>query len=124
MAKKKSDGPTDILASPVISNPNAGGMHPASTTPNMMPMSMPGNPMQGNPMQGNPMQGNPMQGNPMQGNPMAANPMFAMMQMMQNMMGANSGMPMGMGGLMDPSAIPFAANAPATDMCGSAIKPT
>ena len=110
MAKKKSDGPTDILASSVISNPNAGGMHPAGTPPNMMPMNMPGNPMQGNPMQGN-----PMQGNPMQGNPMAANPMFAMMQMMQNMMGANSGMPMGMGGLMDPSAIPFAANAPATD---------
>ena len=63
MAKKKSDGPTDILASSVVSNPNAGGMHPAGTTPSMMPMGMPGNPMAGNPMQGNPMQGNPMAAN-------------------------------------------------------------
>jgi KaiC/GvpD/RAD55 family RecA-like ATPase len=54
---------------------------------------------------------NPM--NPM--NSMGMNPMLAMMQMMQSMMGTNAGLPTGMGGMMDPSAIPFAGSSPAPD---------
>ena len=100
MAKKKSDTPTDILA-----GSNAGTPNPVANTvaqnavaqnavaPNAMPMGM------------------PMQ---MPGNPMAANPMFAMMQMMQAMMGAGAN-PMATGGMIDPSALPFAGSAPATD---------
>jgi KaiC/GvpD/RAD55 family RecA-like ATPase len=96
MAKKKSDGPTDILASAAMPNPVSGVM-PQSPVPQpaMMPMGM--------------------AANPMATNPMAANPMFAMMQMMQNMMGASAAMPMGMGGMVDPSALPFANSAPAED---------
>jgi len=48
------------------------------------------------------------------GNPMAGNPMFAMMQMMQTMM-AGGVAPMAMGGMMDPSAIPFAGGMTTTD---------
>jgi KaiC/GvpD/RAD55 family RecA-like ATPase len=92
MAKKKSSGPTDILAA---SNALPGSPTPALhatavQVPAMMPTGMPNNPM-------------------------AANPMLAMMQMMQTMMGANAGMPMGMGGLVDPAAIPFSGSTPTQD---------
>jgi KaiC/GvpD/RAD55 family RecA-like ATPase len=93
MAKKKSSAPTDIMAS------SASSIPPVQTQP-MMPMGMPGM---------------PMQPNPMAGNPMAGNPMFAMMQMMQSMMGGAAGMPMGVGGMMDPAALPFAGGATTTD---------
>ena len=81
MAKKKSDTPTDILAS-----------SPSTSYPNPVPVQQPAMPM-----------GMPGQ---IPGYPMAGNPMFAMMQMMQTMMAG--GAPMAMGGMMDPSAVPFA----------------
>ena len=91
MAKKKSETPTDILASSSsgMSNPVTGVMPQAP-----FPMGM--------------------SGGQIPGNPMAGNPMFAMMQMMQAMMGG-AGATMATGGMMDPSAIPFAGSAPATD---------
>ncbi len=92
MAKKKSGTPTDILAPSTSSsgmpNPVAGVIPPAG-----MPMA------------------NMMQPPGMM--PMAGNPMFAMMQMMQAMMGGGGAM--ATGGMLDPSAIPFAGSAPATD---------
>jgi len=108
MAKKKSGTPTDILASsPSVGMPN----------PNAMPQAAPqlGMPQLGIPQLGIPQKGVPMgvPGGQMPGNPMAGNPMFAMMQMMQSMMGG--GMPMATGGMMDPSAVPFASGATATD---------
>ena len=92
MAKKKSGTPTDILA--------------PSTSSSGMP-----NPVAGViPQVGIPM-ANMMQPPGMM--PMAGNPMFAMMQMMQAMMGGGGAM--ATGGMLDPSAIPFAGSAPATD---------
>lgn len=92
MAKKKSGTPTDILA--------------PSTSSSGMP-----NPVAGViPQAGMPM-ANMMQPPGMM--PMAGNPMFAMMQMMQAMMGGGGAM--ATGGMLDPSAIPFAGSAPATD---------
>lgn len=92
MAKKKSGTPTDILAPSTSSsgmpNPVAGVIPPTG-----MPMA------------------NMMQPPGMM--PMAGNPMFAMMQMMQAMMGGGGAM--ATGGMLDPSAIPFAGSAPATD---------
>ncbi len=92
MAKKKSGTLTDILAPSTSSsgmpNPVAGVIPPAG-----MPMA------------------NMMQPPGMM--PMAGNPMFAMMQMMQAMMGGGGAM--ATGGMLDPSAIPFAGSAPATD---------
>ncbi len=90
MAKKKSDTPTDILAS----STSSGASNSMQGLQAATPMGMPGNPMIGNPM--------------------ANNPMFAMMQMMQTMM-AGGGVPMAMGGMMDPSAIPFAGGTTTTD---------
>jgi len=89
MAKKKSDTPTDILAS----SPSTGVPNTMPTQQVAMPMGMPGQ---------------------LPGNPMAGNPMFAMMQMMQTMM-AGGVAPMAMGGMMDPSAIPFAGGMTTTD---------
>ena len=90
MAKKSSGTPTDIMASsnPGAPNPAIGAL-PQAAMPMGMPVQMPGNPM-------------------------AANPMFAMMQMMQAMMGGGVS-PMATGGMLDPSAIPFAGSAPTTD---------
>lgn len=96
MAKKKSDGPTDILASPT--SPTTPAAFAPPQVPSAHPLGMPPN---------------PMMANPMMANPMAANPMFAMMQMMQSMMGA--GVPVGVGGMVDPASIPFASHAPAID---------
>ena len=88
MAKKKSDTPTDILGS----SPSTGYPNPVPVPQTAMPMGIPGQ---------------------MLGYPMAGNPLFSMMQMMQTMMAG--GAPMAMGGMIDPSAVPFAGGATVTD---------
>ncbi|MFO0088618.1 MAG: hypothetical protein ACK52L_22340, partial [Pirellula sp.] len=94
MAKKKASGPEDILATP-----STPGMVPP---PAMMPapaMMPPINPAMA-------------YGQPAMPQPMQPNPMFAMMQMMQAMMGNTGVMP---GGQIDPAAVPFAGSSPAQD---------
>ena len=94
MAKKKTAVAPTATEAPAVQAP----VMQTPANPQAMPGMMPQMPMGGMPMPGMPMPG--MQGNPM----------FAMMQMMQMMMG---------GGLapavVDPAALPFTGSAPVQD---------
>jgi KaiC/GvpD/RAD55 family RecA-like ATPase len=100
MAKKKASGPEDILATP--------------STPGMLPppAMMPAQATMPTPAMMPPMNPGMAYGQPAMPQPMQPNPMFAMMQMMQAMMGNTGIMP---GGQIDPAAVPFAGSSPAQD---------
>jgi len=133
--KKKKGEEAGQGAGAAVAQPAAAMPMPMQPMPGMPGMPMQAMPMQAMPMQGMPMQGMPgmpagqmpgmampgMPGMPMQPAMAGGNPMLAMMQMMQMMMGGG-----GFGaGMVDPSAVPFAATKPEADsgVDGDIIRP-